>query len=57
MMDRHYTSPEMVNREWKVSIPSDKSASLIRGRRLSGQTKQVKAMMARLKLKPKLRWW
>lgn len=51
------SAPEMVNREWKVGIPSDKPTSTTRGRRLSGQTKQVKAMMARLKVKPKLRWW
>lgn len=54
---KHYTQPELVNKPWTTPTPHDKAASLSRGKRLSGQTKKVQAMVAKLKLPPKMRWW
>lgn len=57
MRDYHPTAPEMVNKEWTVPVNHDKPVSTNKGRRIGGQTRKVQALVAKIKMPPKLRWW
>lgn len=43
------TQPEMINKPWVTPQPHDKLTALKRGKRMSGRTKKVQALVAKLK--------
>lgn len=57
MRDINVTAPEMIDKAWTVPINHKKPRSMSTGRRLGGQTKKVTALVAKIKMPPKLRWW